>query len=217
MDEAGKLLWTPSEITKKESQLYDYMQWLRKQKRLEFHNYEELWQWSIDHLADFWESLWTYFDIQSHTPYTSVLEYAQMPEVQWFQGSTLNYAEHIFRNATSAHPAILFQSERQSLTEISWDQLRSDTAKLQHFLKQVGVQQGDRVVAFLPNIPEATVSFLATNALGAVWSSCSPDFGASSVLDRFKQIEPKVLIAVDGYTYGGKSFVQKKVCKTYIF
>lgn len=206
MDEKNKLLWRPDEHFQKESQLFDYMQWLEKNHHLKFNDYPQLWQWSVENIADFWESLWNYFSIQAYHNYSSVLEYTQMPDASWFTGSTLNYAEHIFRNATAEHPAILFQSERQDLTAISWDQLIADTAKLQHFLQKIGVKTGDRVVAFVPNIPEATISFLAANALGAVWSSCSPDFGASSVLDRFQQIEPKVLIAVDGYTYGGKSF-----------
>jgi acetoacetyl-CoA synthetase len=184
----------------------NYMQWLKRNKGLEFKNYPSLWKWSTEQMEDFWESIWEYFQVISPTPYQSVLEGEEMPGFQWFRGSTLNYAEHIFRNRTDEHPAIVFQSERQPLTEISWAEMERQVASLRAYLQSVGVKKGDRVVAFLPNIPEATYAFLATCSLGAIWSSCSPDFGASSVLDRFQQIEPKVLFAVDGYTYGGKRF-----------
>jgi acetoacetyl-CoA synthetase len=183
-----------------------YMDWLYEQKQLLFKTYDELWSWSVEHPADFWESVWQYFKVKSHTPYRRVLSDDSMPNAQWFVGSTLNYAEHIFRNYTDEHPAIIFQSERQGMTEISWADLREQVAAMQAYLKSLGVERGDRVVAFLPNIPEATVAFLATCSLGAVWSSTSPDFGANSVIDRFQQIEPKVLIAVDGYQYGGKAY-----------
>jgi acetoacetyl-CoA synthetase len=206
MNEIAKVLWTPDSRFKENSNLNQYMQWLAQNKGLRFDDYTALWQWSINELADFWESIWEYFDIQAHQPYESVLEYQQMPEVSWFKGSTLNYAEHIFRQANTEQPAIIFQSEREPLREISWAELEKDTARLRHFLQEAGIKAGDRVVAFLPNIPEATIGFLAANSLGAVWSSCSPDFGASSVVDRFQQIEPKVLIAVDGYSYGGKAY-----------
>lgn len=211
MNNTAKVLWTPNAQFKANSALNHYKQWLIKNKDLHFDSYQALWEWSIDELADFWESLWEYFNIQAHQPYESVLEYQQMPEVSWFKGSTLNYAEHIFRQANTEHPAIIFQSEREPLREISWQELATDTACLRHFLQQTGVAPGDRVVAFLPNIPEATIAFLAANSLGAVWSSCSPDFGASSVVDRFQQIEPKVLIAVDGYSYGGKAYDKTSV------
>lgn len=211
MDNTTKVLWTPDVKFKGDSCLNQYMQWLSREKGLSFEDYHGLWKWSIGEIADFWESIWEYFDIQAHQPYESVLEYTQMPEMSWFKGSTLNYAEHIFRQANSYQPAIWFQSEREALREISWQQLKEDTASLSHFLRSIGVNTGDRVVAFLPNIPEATVGFLAANAIGAVWSSCSPDFGSSSVIDRFQQIKPKVLIAVDGYSYGGKSFNKTKI------
>jgi len=211
MNDIAKVLWTPDRPFKENTNLNQYLQWLAKEKDLHFDDYNTLWQWSIDELADFWESIWEYFDIQAHQPYHSVLEYQQMPEVSWFKGSTLNYAEHIFRQSTPEHPAILFQSEREPLREISWQELEQDTACLRHWLQKVGIESGDRVVAFLPNIPEATIAFLAANSLGAVWSSCSPDFGASSVVDRFQQIEPRVLITVDGYSYGGKAFDKTSV------
>lgn len=183
-----------------------YLHWLKKQQDKNFSGYQELWEWSVAEPEAFWESLWQYFDIQSHTPYEQVLTSREMPGAQWFPGSTLNYAEHIFRKENDAHPAILFQSERHPLLEISWRELRQRVASLAAWMKEVGVKKGDRVVAFLPNIPEATVAFLAANSLGAIWSSCSPDFGAKSVVDRFQQIEPKVLITVDGYQYNSKPY-----------
>src|SRR6266566_350158 len=125
---------------------------------------------------------------------------------QWFLGAELNDAEHVFRNATPSRPAVLFQSERHPLTELSWEELRHQVDQVTHALRSMGVQRGDRVVSYTGNIPETLIAFLATASLGAVWSSCSPDFGTSSVIDRFKQIEPKVLFAVDGYQYGGKPF-----------
>lgn len=207
------VLWRPTEAFRQASNLQQYLDWLREQCGLQFSTYEEVWQWSVAEPATFWESIWQYFDIQSHTPYREVLSSDPMPRAQWFAGSTLNYAEHIFRNYTDAHPALLFQSERQSLTAVSWATLRQQTATLSAYLRAAGVRPGDRVTAYLPNLPEATVAFLATCAIGAVWSSCSPDFGVRSVLDRFQQIEPKVLIATDGYQYGGKTFDRMDVVR----
>ncbi|GAB5553910.1 MAG: acetoacetate--CoA ligase [Saprospiraceae bacterium] len=211
MPDTSKLLWTPTELFKENTNLHHYLDWLRTKRSLDFANYDELWVWSTTEVADFWESLWDYFSIISHSPYSKVLDYEQMPEVSWFPGSTLNYAEHIFRNATEDHPAILFQSERQKLTSISWASLKEKTAQLADYFKSLGVEAGDCIVAYLPNIPEATIGFLAANSLGAIWSSCSPDFGAQSVIDRFQQIQPKVLITVDGYFYRGKEYDQRAV------
>lgn len=204
------LLWSPSETLIRQSNLARYQHWLKEKTGLAFGSYPELWQWSVDHIDAFWESLWTYFDVMHDGSYTHVVQGA-MPQARWFEGTRLNYAEHIFRKATDAQPAILFQSETTPLQAISWRTLQQQVAALQQALKQYGVGVGDRVVAYLPACPEATVAFLAANALGAVWSSCSPDFGTSSVLDRFAQIEPKVLIAVDAYTYGGKQFDKSAV------
>lgn len=205
------LLWSPSQQFKKECNLTHYVQWLQKEYSLSFNDYQSLWQWSVDETAVFWESIWKYFNIKSYTPYQKAMSADPMPYTHWFEGATLNYAEHIFRNKTSGHPALLFSSERHELTVISWEALEDQTAALQTFLKQNGLKEGDRVAAYLPNIPEATVGLLATLSLGGIWSSCSPDFGAESVMDRFKQIEPKMLIAVDGYSYNGKPFDRMEV------
>jgi acetoacetyl-CoA synthetase len=201
-----RLLWTPPAAMQAGSGIRAYMDWLAATRGLRFDGYNELWRWSVDELEAFWESLWEYFQIQSATPYTRVLSSREMPGARWFEGATLNYAEHVFRNARADHPAALFQSERQPLTVIGWDELRSQVAALATALRGLGVGPGDRVVGYVPNIPQALVAFLAAASLGAVWSSCSPDFGSPSVIDRFSQIEPKVLVAVDGYQYGGKPF-----------
>ncbi|MFN0216578.1 MAG: acetoacetate--CoA ligase [Saprospiraceae bacterium] len=202
----SKLLWKPSTSLLSENNLARYTQWLAKEKNLHFDDYHSLWKWSTDELADFWESLWEYFKIVHHSPYKQVLSGAQMPDFKWFEGATLNYAEHIFRQKTDTRPAILFQSERNSLSEMSWAELENQTAALAHFFRESGIKPGDRIAAFLPNTPHAVVAVLATMSVGAVWSSCSPDFGPASVADRFAQIQPKIFIAVDGYAYGGKAF-----------
>ncbi len=199
------LLWEPSEELKQQANITRYMKWLEHEKGLRFHSPEEVWAWSVDHLEAFWASLWEYYQIKASKPYTTVLEARKMPGARWFVGAELNYTEHVFHHATSSRPALLFQSERQPLTAVSWEELRRQVGLVANALRAMGVQRGDRVVAYMPNIPETVIAFLATASLGAIWSSCSPDFGTSSVIDRFKQIEPKVLFAVDGYQYNGKA------------
>ncbi len=210
---AARKLWTPSEDFIKNSNLTKYNNWLKEHYNLLFDNYNELWQWSVDEVPLFWKSISEFFNVQFHSPYKSVMSDDPMPFTKWFEGSTLNYAEHIFRNKTSERPAILFASERKEMTSVSWTELEKQTAALQTYLKQQNIKPEDRVAAYLPNIPQATVSLLATISLGAVWSSCSPDFGSGSVLDRFRQIAPKILIAVDGYTYNGTSYDRIEMVK----
>ncbi|TBM99354.1 acetoacetate--CoA ligase [Hyunsoonleella flava] len=201
-----KKLWEGTHQFKEESKLQDYCNWLDENHNLKFENYHELWKWSTDHIEDFWESIWHYFKIKSHSPYTKVLSSYNMPNCNWFEGSTLNYAEHIFRVAKSKQTAIHFSNESGVHLEISWGELEKKVSSMVAYFKSLSVTKGDRIVAFLPNVPEATIAFLAANALGAVWSSTSPDFGTESVVNRFAQIEPKVLIAVDGYKYNGKPY-----------
>ncbi len=208
-----RLLWRPDTDFINQSRMADFLAWVQREYDVRFETYQEAWEWSVDDVAGFWEAIAKYFDVQFHAPYEQVVSEDPMPDTKWFTGSTLNYAEHIFRQATTEYPAILFQSERHELHEISWADLRRRVAALAHHLKSIGVGKGDRVVAFLPNIPEATIAFLAANSLGAIWSSCSPDFGLSSTVDRFQQIEPKVLIAVDGYQYGGKPYDKMDVVR----
>ncbi|GAB4249820.1 MAG: acetoacetate--CoA ligase [Saprospiraceae bacterium] len=200
------VLWEPTESFRQNSHLSKYIKWLSEKHGKDFENYEALYQWSVNELEEFWQSTWDYFEVIAHKPYTAVLESAAMPGARWFSGSELNYAEHIFRMRDDTRPAIIFASERHEPIEIGWPELSSQVASMAAFLKSQGVKKGDRVAAFLPNMPEATYAFLATASIGAIWSSCSPDFGVNSVVDRFAQIEPKVLFAVDGYSYNGKHF-----------
>lgn len=199
------LLWSPSRDLQEATNLWAYMAWLRTTRGLEFASYDDVWRWSVAHVEDFWASIWDYFQIQSNTSYSQVLAERRMPGAQWFPGASLNYVEHVFRQANAQHPALVFQSERQALVALSWAELRAQVAAVAAALRELGVEQGDRVVGYVPNIPQALVAFLASASLGAIWSSCSPDFGSPSVIDRFRQIEPKVLVAVDGYSYGGKA------------
>jgi acetoacetyl-CoA synthetase len=193
-----------------------YTQWLARDRGLKFdasthEGYDALWRWSVTDLPAFWGSIWDYTGMQSPTPYSTVLVDEVMPGARWFPGAQVNYAQHLLSHADAAHaaghPAIVFQNEamrgRCEMQELSWPELRRQVASLAAELRRLGVQRGDRVCAFLPNIPQTAVAFLATASLGAVWSVCSPDMGPVAVLDRFRQIEPRVLIACDGYTYGG--------------
>ena len=199
-------LWTPTPSFVEQSNLKQYEQWLTHHRGLQFEGYEALWEWSIRELEDFWESIWEYVDIKAHTPYLAVLASKEMPGTEWFPGATLNYAEHIFRAETSERPAMYFAREGQETIAISWTELKDKVKRIAAFLKNCGIGRGDRVVAYIPNIPEAIISFLAVNSLGAIWSCCSPDFGVKTVIDRFSQIEPSCLIAVNGYTYHGKMY-----------
>jgi acetoacetyl-CoA synthetase len=211
--ETARQLWAPSETLKRDSNLAHYMDWLNKTHGHSFPDYQALWEWSVNHVEDFWESLWAYFEVLHDGAYTKVRSSDPMPHVQWFSGTKLNYAEHIFRKATQDHPAIIFKSESTSVKAISWNELRDQVTSLQYFLKQHGIKSGDRIAAYMPCIPEASVGLLASASVGAIWSSCSPDFGTNAVIDRFAQIEPKVLIAVDRYTYNGKVFDKSEVIR----
>lgn len=186
------------------------MKWLEKNCNFHFEDYETLWNWSVTDIEKFWETLWNYFEIKSDTPYSHVLIDRKMPGAKWFEGSTINYTEYVFRNKRGDTPAILSRSETRSLQTITWNFLEEEVAAFASALKAAGVEKGDRVVAYLPNIAEAAIAFLATASIGAIWSSCSPDFGSATVVDRFKQIQPKLLITVDGYRYGGKDYDRMK-------
>ena len=203
---APNLLWTPTKTSKEETNITNFINWLEHHKSLQFNDYQELWQWSVDEIEDFWESCLEYFEVDYSGTYSSVIDTYDMPGGRWFSGIKLNYAEHIFRHRNEDNPAIIFKSESTVSTSISWQQLAEKVAAFQEFLVGQGIKEGDRVAAYLPNIPEAIIAFLAVNGLGAIWSSTSPDFGTSSVVDRIAQIKPTVLIAVDNYSYGGKNF-----------
>jgi acetoacetyl-CoA synthetase len=192
-----------------------YQNWLRDERGLSFATYHELWRWSVTELDAFWQSIWDYFDFQSPTPHTAVLANNVMPGAKWFPGAQTNYAQQVLRHVQPAHAAgflaVISHNEKGLRREMSWPELRRQVAAMALHLQAQGVQPGDRVAAYLPNIPEAMVAFLATASVGGVWSICAPDMGTNAVLDRFKQIEPKVLIAVDGVSYGGRDFDRMSV------
>ena len=191
-------------------QIRRYQDWLGETRGLRFDNYRDFWTWSTTDLDAFWQSIWDYFDIQSPTPHTGVLARNVMPGAEWFPGAQLNYARQVLRHvapaAAAGVPAIISENEKGQVRELSWPELQRQVASLALHLRAQGVQPGDRVAAYLPNIPETMVAFLAVASLGAVWSVCAPDMGTHAVLDRFKQIEPKVLIACDGVSWAGRDF-----------
>ena len=203
---APEKLWEPPAELVERARLTEYMRWLAAERGLELRDYDALWQWSVEDVEGFWASIWDFFEVQADGGYDRVLGKREMPGAEWFAGARLNYAEHVFAGKEDGEPAILHASELRELGRLSWGELRTQVAAVAAGLRGLGVERGDRVVAYVPNVPEAIVAFLATASIGAVWSSCSPDFGPASVIDRFAQIEPKVLFAVDGYRYGGKNF-----------
>jgi acetoacetyl-CoA synthetase len=188
-----------------------YMRWLEEISGVRLDGYDELWRWSTSDLEGFWASIWEFFEVQSDGDFERVLAERSMPGAKWFPGVRLNYAEHLFRGKPDDRTAILHASELRELDELSWGELREQTARIAAGLRELGVQRGDRVVAYMPNVPETVAALLATASIGAIWSSCSPDFGARSVVDRFAQIEPKVLLTVDGYRYNGRDFDRRDV------
>jgi len=193
-------LWEPPDALVDGALMTRYMHWLDRG----FETYDELHRWSVEDLEGFWKSIWEYFEVEGG--YDRVLGDRSMPGAEWFPGAQVNYAEHAFRGKPDDRVAIVHAGELRDQAELTWGELREQVAAIAAGLRALGVEKGDRVAAYMPNIPEATAAFLATASIGAVWSSCSPDFGARSVIDRFEQIEPKVLLAVDGYRYNGKDF-----------
>jgi acetoacetyl-CoA synthetase len=206
-----ELLWQPSAEAIERSNLTRYMRWLEAERDLHFDDYEALRRWSVDSLEDFWQSIADRFDVQFDGEPQAVLAAREMPDARWFEGTSLNYAEHVFRDRDPAAIAVRHQAEGGDLGEINWGELSTRVAAFAAGLRSLGVERGDRVVAYLPNSPAALIGFLASASLGAIWSSCSPDFGPSSVVDRFAQIEPKVLLAVDGYSYNGREFDRMEI------
>jgi acetoacetyl-CoA synthetase len=207
-----ELLWQPSPEQVERATLTRYQQWLERTKGLRFGTYDELWRWSVTELEQFWQSITEFFDVRFSELPQGVLGRREMPGAEWFPGARVNYAEHIFRDKDPAALALQHASElRVEVGEWSWGQLREHTAQIAAGLRDLGVGEGDRVAAYLPNIPETVAAFLACASLGAIWSSAAPEFGARSVIDRFGQIEPKVLLAIDGYRYGGRDFERREV------
>ncbi|HEX6390293.1 MAG TPA: acetoacetate--CoA ligase [Solirubrobacteraceae bacterium] len=193
------LLWEPSKERVERATLTRFAEHVGRPG-----SYEELWRWSVDDLEGFWAAVWEFFGVEGS--YDRVLGSREMPDAEWFPGARVNYAKHLFAGRDDARVAIHHASELRPLATWTWGELRSQTARIRAGLVAAGVGEGDRVCAYLPNIPETIAAFLATASLGAIWSSAAPEFGAQSVIDRFAQIEPKVLLAIDGYRYGGKDF-----------
>ena len=201
-DLAPRILWAPDAEQVERSQLRRYAEWLERERGLAFAGYHELWAWSVNELEAFWSSIWEFFEVAA-TPPAAVLEARVTEGARWFPGSELSYAEHVFRRHPADAVAIVHGSELRAQATLTWRELSELTASIRAGLVEAGVGRGDRVAAYMPNIPEAAAALFACASLGAVWSSCSPDFGEEAVVDRFGQIEPKVLLAVDGYRYGG--------------
>ncbi|MBS1676992.1 MAG: acetoacetate--CoA ligase [Actinobacteria bacterium] len=203
-DEAA--LWRPPTSLVEQAHLTDFIAWLRAERGLAFADYDELWHWSTSDLDAFWRAIWDYFEVAADGDPATVLGAPEMPGARWFPDVRLNYAEHALRGGDDDAVAAVYASEVGPLAELRRGELRAQVAAVAGWLRRQGVGPGDRIVAYLPNVPEALVAFLACASIGAVWSCCSPDFGAGSVVDRFSQVEPKVLFAVDGYRYGGRDF-----------
>ena len=200
-----EVLTNPLPDARRTTALGHYLDWLRDERGHEFADYDGLWQWSVDDLEGFWGSIWEFFGVQAHRSYDRVLASRAMPGAAWFPGATLNYAEHCFGTPADAdRAAVVAHSQTRGPVELTFGELREQVARVRAGLLRLGVGRGDRVVAYLPNLPETLVAFLATASLGAVWASCAPEFGARSVIDRFDQVEPTVLLAVAGYRYGDK-------------
>ena len=203
--------WRPTAATIRAARITAFADWLAAERGLRFDDYEALWRWSVDDLEGFWGAVWDYFVIPASSPRTRVLADRRLPGAQWFPGVTMNYVEQVFRHVTATRPAIISRNEAGETRELGWAELQRQVGALAATLSRMGVVRGDRVVAYLPNIPETAVAFLAVASLGAIWSACSPDMGRIAVLDRFRQIAPKVLIAVDGYHYGGKAYDRREL------
>jgi acetoacetyl-CoA synthetase len=197
-----ELLFAPST---EGTEMGRFLEWLAAERGLGFGSYDELYRWSVDDLEGFWGAIWDFFGVRSHAPYERVLGRREMPGAEWFPGARLNYAEHAFGTGTdTVAVAVVAHSQTRAPVELTFGELREQVARARAGLQRLGVGRGDRVVAYLPNIPETLVAFLATASLGAIWAACAPEFGVRSVVDRFSQVEPKVLLTIGGYTYGDK-------------
>jgi acetoacetyl-CoA synthetase len=218
MVKEGELLWTPRPEFAAGSNMARYMGWLKQTRRLEFEDYAALWRWSVTEIESFWASIWEYFEVQSDRPYLRVVDRRIMPGAKWFEGSRLNYAEHLLRaEGVNAERTVFHHlSENRALARMSWGELGRQVRILATQLRALGVEPGDRVVSYMPNVPETAIAMMATTAIGAVWSSAAPEFGVKTVTERFSQIQPKVLFAADGYRFGGKDFKRESEVRSII-
>ena len=210
---SGKVLWTPTAERYNASTMAQFEQFVARTRGLTFADYNAMWRWSIDDLEGFWNAIWDFFDIRASVRPEKLLVKRQMPDMEWGTGGMLNYADNILKHARGRedHPAVIVQSETFGRSEMSWGELQRRVASVAARLRGMGVGQGDRVVAILPNTETALIAFLATVSIGGIWSLCAPDMGHVAILDRFKQIEPKVLIAQDGYLYAGKPVDRREI------
>ncbi len=200
----GELLWAPGADRVAAANLTAFTGWLARTRGLRFDDYAALWHWSVEDLAGFWAAIWEYFDVRGSAPASTVLGRREMPGAQWFPGARLNFAEHVLRHERPGAEAVLYAGEDTPLAGVPWEVFAGQVRGLATRLRALGVAPGDRVVGYLPNVPQAMVAMLATASIGAIWACCSPDFGWPGVLDRFSQLDPKVLFHVDSYRYGGK-------------
>jgi len=200
----AKLLWKPSEEQIKNNNMYRFMNVVNDKYHQNFSDFAPLYQWSIENIADFWENMWEFADIIASNPYDQVIDDdTKMPGARWFTGARLNFAQNLLRYRDD-HIALIFKGEAQESIKMTYAELYDEVARLANGLKEAGVQSGDRVVGFMPNMPASIIAMLAAASRGATWSSCSPDFGIKGVLDRFGQIKPKILFAANGYSFKGK-------------
>jgi acetoacetyl-CoA synthetase len=201
------ILWKPDPEQLARTNIGRFRAWLEADRGHIFPDYDALWQWSVTDIESFWAAIWEFLDVRASAPYQQVVTSRELPGARWFEGARLNYAEHALRRADRSQndaPAIIARSQSRPARDLSWSALRDEVARARAGLHRLGVGPGDRVAAYLPNIPETVVAFLATASLGAIWTSCAPEFGVRAVLDRFSQVEPRVLLAVDGYRYGAR-------------
>ncbi len=202
----GKLLWQPSEQRIKASNMYRFMNLINEKYNQSLAEYEDLWEWSTENIPDFWVSMWDFAGIKASQPYTEVVDdLTKMPGAKWFSGAKLNFAENLLRYRDD-RVALIFKGEARDSTKMTYAELYDEVARVAKSLKEAGVQSGDRVAGFMPNMPQTIIAMLAATSLGASWSSCSPDFGIKGVLDRFGQIQPKVLFTANGYFFKEKKF-----------
>ncbi|HET9051393.1 MAG TPA: acetoacetate--CoA ligase, partial [Candidatus Dormibacteraeota bacterium] len=197
----GEVLWRPAPDARATTRMGRYLDWLERTRGLELAGYADAWRWSVEDLDAFWTSIWDFFEVRGGRGRGRAVEHPSMPGTRWFDGATLNYAEQALTSAGDA-PAVIARSQTRGPVDLTWDELRDAVARARAGLERLGVRRGDRVVAYMPAIPETLVAFLACASLGAVWSSCAPEFGVRSVVDRGRQIDPAVLLAVDGYRHG---------------
>jgi acetoacetyl-CoA synthetase len=202
----GDLMWTPSPEWVAEANITKFGDWLGRTRQLQFADYQAMRRWSVEHLDNFWEAIWEYFDVQTSSPYKCVLARREMPGAEWFPGARINYASCIFRKRRTDRPALIYSGEGKDFAELDWAEMERRVRSLADWLREIGIRPGDRVSAYLTNSPEGVIAMLAAVSIGAVWTACSPEFGTPSVLDRFQQLEPRVLFCADGYRYGGKDY-----------